>query len=59
MFLILAGIVLVLLFAVADAETNVSSGVSYTEMRCPTCGSPARNYGRSWECPWCGDSGRS
>ena len=26
--------------------------------RCPGCGSPAVVRGSSWECPYCGDSGR-
>ena len=29
----------------------------YTEMRCPTCGGIARNYGDRWECTWCSDFG--
>ena len=27
-------------------------------MRCPWCGSPVMIRGSSWECGWCGDSGR-
>ena len=27
-------------------------------MRCPWCGSPVMVRGSSWECGWCGDSGR-
>ena len=27
-------------------------------MRCPWCGSPVMIRGASWECGWCGDSGR-
>lgn len=27
-------------------------------MRCPSCGSPAMIHGSTWECGWCGDSGR-
>ena len=27
-------------------------------MRCPWCGSPVEIRGSSWECGWCGDSGR-
>ena len=27
-------------------------------MRCPWCGSPVMIRGPSWECGWCGDSGR-
>ena len=27
-------------------------------MRCPWCGSPVMIHGSSWECGWCGDSGR-
>ena len=27
-------------------------------MRCPWCGSPVMMRGSSWECGWCGDSGR-
>ena len=27
-------------------------------MRCPWCGSPVMIRGSSWECVWCGDSGR-
>ena len=26
-------------------------------MNCPTCGSPARVYGSTWECTWCNDFG--
>lgn len=36
---------------------TVSSGTSYTTMRCPTCGAQARVHGSTWECGWCGDFG--
>lgn len=29
-----------------------------SEMRCPSCGAPIRNYGDRWECTWCSDFGR-
>ena len=29
-----------------------------TTIRCPTCGSPAEVRGDTWECGYCGDTGR-
>lgn len=43
----------------AGKTTNTNhTRVTYTTMRCPTCGADARVYGSTWECGWCGDFGR-
>ena len=43
----------------ARKSPNTSNNhVTYTTMRCPTCGADARVYGSTWECGWCGDFGR-
>lgn len=51
-------IILVIALVIADGVEQTKHPRKYTEMKCPTCGSPARNYGTSWECTWCGDFGR-
>ena len=44
---------------VSRPNHNGSSGEDgAATIRCPSCGSPVRRRGDSWECPWCGDSGR-
>ena len=55
---IIAGIVLVVILAAVETRKQIRNPRKYTEMRCPTCGAPARNYGTKWECTWCGDFGR-
>lgn len=58
MTMIIAAIILVIVFAIAGAKEEIRHPRKYTTMRCPTCGSPARNYGTRWECTWCGDFGQ-
>ena len=60
MILVLAIAILAILRAIASRSNNNGR---YGEddaatIRCPNCGSPAKRRGDSWECPWCGDSGR-
>lgn len=57
-FFLIVIIILVIVSVVADGIEQSKRPREYTKMKCPTCGSPARNYGTSWECMWCGDFGR-
>jgi len=34
------------------------NGAQKSTMRCPGCGSPVVIHGNTWECPYCGNSGR-
>ena len=55
---LIVGIILVIVFVVADAKEQVQHPRQYTTMLCQTCGAEARVYGSSWECTWCGDFGQ-
>lgn len=54
---VIAGIILAIVFIIAEVKARVQHPRQYTTMRCPTCGEEARVYGTSWECTWCGDFG--
>ncbi|MDO5445852.1 MAG: hypothetical protein Q4F31_09575 [Eubacteriales bacterium] len=57
LLVLIIGIVLIIICVVQDTKRYREHPIKYTKMRCPTCGSPAKKYQSSWECPWCGDSG--
>ena len=59
--LILFAIAAVAAVAIGKAARKNSFGHKEAQrntMRCPNCGSPVIDHGNSWECPYCGNSGR-
>lgn len=56
---LIVGIILVIVFVVADAKEQVQHPRQYTTMRCQTCGAEARVYGSSWDAHGAETSARS
>ena len=55
---LIAAIVLAIGLASGRTKQEPEQPRESTEMRCPSCGAPVRNYGDRWECTWCSDFGR-